>query len=231
MWPRPSPKIRPWVALVVALFVSQASGGLYNFDGEIEYEWEILYKADPAYISTLKAIRKDRPGPEEGHDWNFSLSETSFSCSLPIVTEPRAEKAEKKEEAQTVQQLLEPLRTECLYKVCHLFFSSCLMYFQQEGYWSYEFCYGRHMRQYRKEQDQIIHDYMLGTTSEGFLSDFLGLAPTQTQIGIEHDGYYEEAYEEGATCDLTGRRRVSMISFHCNPAQVHMIAAIKVCSI
>ncbi|EDQ87777.1 uncharacterized protein MONBRDRAFT_26903 [Monosiga brevicollis MX1] len=100
--------------------------------------------------------------------------------------------------------------------------------YRLEPYWTYEFCFGKHVRQYHEETYTSGQKKKLKVTEY-----FLGRAPTQAPLSeppvsgtmlVEDDKskYYSEEYGHGDTCDLTGEPRVTEVRFVCNPEQTHV---------
>eukprot|EP01107_Rhizomastix_libera_P018037 TRINITY_DN897_c0_g1_i1.p1 TRINITY_DN897_c0_g1~~TRINITY_DN897_c0_g1_i1.p1 ORF type:complete len:419 (+),score=167.90 TRINITY_DN897_c0_g1_i1:178-1257(+) len=71
------------------------------------------------------------------------------------------------------------------------------------GYWSYELCYGDHLRQFHEENGEIMMEYFLGRKTQ------------DSHITILESGNPSITYFEGTTCDLTNEKRKTEIVFKC----------------
>lgn len=94
---------------------------------------------------------------------------------------------------EDLSELLMRLQGTCLYRM--------------DGWWTYEFCYKRHVRQYHRDphtgQDTV--SFMLGTWVEGGATR---AGPSNNPaLGLS----LEQAYEGGTVCDLTGQERVTKV--------------------
>jgi len=88
-----------------------------------------------------------------------------------------------------------------------------------QGWWTYELCYGKHVRQYHEErtrnkknaqvETKITVDYTLGKAKK---PQKLSL---QVINGKRNAGFVEERYEGGTKCDITGDPRVVTARYKC----------------
>jgi len=169
---------------------------MYNLPDDVDYEWEMLRKSDViGYVTALQAIREQR---SELNNWSFLLKGTEFSCSFPTTL------SEKEDAVQTdvgsPGEVLAPLRHNCLYK--------------RESWWSYEFCFGKSIRQFHLEGEKVAAEYYLGYAS--------------TLAGVENEKYYSETYTDGTACDVNGARRSSTVNYYCNPSvSAHQIVSFQ----
>ncbi|NXP64607.1 OS9 protein, partial [Chloropsis cyanopogon] len=82
---------------------------------------------------------------------------------------------------------------------------------QTKDWWTYEFCYGRHIQQYHLEGDA-------GDTGR----DGVALASKQHQLRR----YHSQSYVNGSRCDLTGRAREAEVRFLCEEGAGDYIARV-----
>lgn len=130
-----------------------------------------------------------------------------YQCQLP---EPIT-KDENKESNQSgdptipdIKELLQPLKSlPCLLKT--------------KDWWTYEFCYGRYIKQYHIEDGQISGVVM---TLGQFDSDYEWKTKQEEQgesSKLEQNRYHSQFYVNGSKCDLTSHSRASEVRFFCEP--------------
>eukprot|EP00850_Spirogloea_muscicola_P025037 SM002040S06539 [mRNA] locus=s2040:188:1717:+ [translate_table: standard] len=116
---------------------------------------------------------------------------------------------------------------------------------QEEGWWTYELCYKKHLRQYHAENGQ---DFMLGLyddtltaalhhqTPDTFLQKDLSLHSAAQRRNLRmrcswRSRYHAHVFVNGTQCDLTSKLRSTEVRFFCeeaaNPLFAHYVAAIK----
>ncbi|XP_045409458.1 protein OS-9 isoform X8 [Lemur catta] len=113
---------------------------------------------------------------------------------------------EKEEEAPAYQgpgipELLSPMRhAPCLLKT--------------KDWWTYEFCYGRHIQQYHMEDSEIKGEVLyLGYYQSAFnWDDETAKASKQHRL----KRYHSQNYGNGSKCDLNGRPREAEVRFLCD---------------
>jgi len=119
------------------------------------------------------------------------MDKRKYTCWLPSPWLDDDEE-EVEGEAPSISKLLEPMETYCLYRLA--------------GWWTYEFCYGKHIRQYHQEKDKPIRpqdEFFLGKKNE-------------LNEGYSNSEYYSEIYDSGTQCDLTGEKRKTEIRYYCS---------------
>jgi len=82
------------------------------------------------------------------------------------------------------------------------------------GWWTYEFCYRRHIRQYHMENGEVIEESVsiLGE----YFSDFDWKSEKMKTSDELLSHYHSQLYVNGTVCDLTGRQRLTTVRFKCN---------------
>ncbi|KAL6086345.1 hypothetical protein STEG23_000143 [Scotinomys teguina] len=113
---------------------------------------------------------------------------------------------EREEEAPAYQgpgipELLSPMRD-----------APCLL--KTKDWWTYEFCYGRHIQQYHMEDSEIKGDVLyLGYYQSAFnWEDETAKASKQHRL----KRYHSQTYGNGSKCDLNGRPREAEVRFLCD---------------
>lgn len=76
------------------------------------------------------------------HDFLDPKTQKTYSCRVPHVVTPDQQQTKESEDSVDTQGLLSPLRSACLYK--------------WEGWWTYEFCFGEHLRQFHQNTDGTV---------------------------------------------------------------------------
>ncbi|XP_057278020.1 protein OS-9 isoform X2 [Pezoporus wallicus] len=160
--------------------------------GELKYGLEILAEPvlagqrPPGDVVTVASKFKQR-----------------YECRLPAaaVRSP----PEPLEEAQLyngsgVSELLQPMAA-----------APCLV--KTKDWWTYEFCYGKHIQQYHVEESEIKGDILfLGYYQSAFdWDDETAKASKQHRL----KRYHSQSYVNGSRCDLTGRAREAEVRFLC----------------
>ncbi|XP_039559295.1 protein OS-9 isoform X1 [Passer montanus] len=98
----------------------------------------------------------------------------------------------------------------------------CLL--KTKDWWTYEFCYGRHIQQYHLEESEIKGDVLvLGYYQSAFdWDDETAKASKQHQLRR----YHSQSYVNGSRCDLTGRAREAEVRFLCEEGAGDYIARV-----
>ncbi|NXT29826.1 OS9 protein, partial [Syrrhaptes paradoxus] len=137
-----------------------------------------------------------------------------YECRLPPAAVRR--QPDPAEEAQLyngsgVTELLRPMgAAPCLVKT--------------KDWWTYEFCYGKHIQQYHVEESEIKGDVLfLGYYQSAFdWDDEAAKASKQHQL----KRYHSQSYVNGSRCDLTGRAREAEVRFLCEEGAGDYIARV-----
>nr|KAF6369931.1 OS9 endoplasmic reticulum lectin [Myotis myotis] len=88
----------------------------------------------------------------------------------------------------------------------------CLL--KTKDWWTYEFCYGRHIQQYHMEDSEIKGEVLyLGYYQSAFdWDDETAKASKQHRL----KRYHSQTYSNGSKCDLNGRPREAEVRFLCD---------------
>ncbi|CAL0320170.1 unnamed protein product [Lupinus luteus] len=158
-----------------------------------------------------------------------------FICYLPKVEKEKSGKpviqtnissmivgTEKRIKQKMPDELLEVLKGPC--------------FIRQEGWWSYEFCYQKKVRQIHLEDEKVVQEFVLGVydpeATSAFnqnLSDISTLKDPRSKDLSQR--YHAHIYTNGTTCDLTNKPRETEVRFVCSEprAMISSITEISTC--
>lgn len=179
------------------------------------------------------------------------LNHKQYLCSIPIVEAPQRNETseaealaeEKKELARATDRGWELLQD--------LGGGSCLYFIS--GWWSYSFCYGQEITQFHQlppqpgrpafppQRDPTYPQYVLGrvkshvkdkedldSSTEVSAQADQSRHPPTTELQVKGDTrYLVQKFDDGTTCDLTGKPRRTEVQFHCNENVNDVIGWIK----
>ncbi|KAL4654224.1 hypothetical protein ACB092_01G362400 [Castanea dentata] len=159
----------------------------------------------------------------------------NFLCFLPKVEKAKSGKpvtqhntsnmiveSEKRIKLKTPDELLEALKDRCLSR--------------QEGWWSYEFCYQKKLRQVHLEDEKAVQEFVLGQydaeATAAFnqnLSDISELKDPHSKDASQR--YHAHQYTNGTMCDLTNQPRETEVRFVCaeTRAMISSITELSTC--
>ncbi|OMO61694.1 hypothetical protein COLO4_33365 [Corchorus olitorius] len=107
---------------------------------------------------------------------------------------------------------------------------------EQEGWWSYEFCYQKQLRQLHLEEDKVVQEFVLGVYDEEAtaafnqnLSDISTLKDPRSKDASQR--YHAHQYTNGTLCDLTNQPRETEVRFVCSEprAMISSITELSTC--
>ncbi|KAJ8634913.1 hypothetical protein MRB53_009180 [Persea americana] len=153
-----------------------------------------------------------------------------FLCYLPMVEVTKTGKpiaqqnmssliveSDRRIKPKTPDELMEVLTEQCLLR--------------QEGWWSYEFCYKKHLRQFHVEDEKVVQEFILGVydteATAAFNenhSDISTLKDPRSKDAAQR--YHAHQFTNGTMCDLTDQPRETEVRFVCSEPRV-MISSIK----
>ncbi|XP_020019130.2 protein OS-9 isoform X4 [Castor canadensis] len=127
-----------------------------------------------------------------------------YECRLPagaIHFQREREEETPAYQGPGIPELLNPMRD-----------APCLL--KTKDWWTYEFCYGRHIQQYHMEDSEIKGDVLyLGYYQSAFdWNDETAKASKQHRL----KRYHSQTYGNGSKCDLNGRPREAEVRFLCD---------------
>ncbi|NXR18353.1 OS9 protein, partial [Cinclus mexicanus] len=137
-----------------------------------------------------------------------------YECRLPpaaVGPPPGPPRDPRLYNGSGVAELLRPMGT-----------APCLL--KTKDWWTYEFCYGKHIQQYHLEESEIKGDILvLGYYQSAFdWDDETAKASKQHQLRR----YHSQSYVNGSRCDLTGRAREAEVRFLCEEGAGDYIARV-----
>ncbi|XP_076776527.1 protein OS-9 isoform X2 [Arvicanthis niloticus] len=127
-----------------------------------------------------------------------------YECRLPagaIHFQREREEETPAYQGPGIPELLGPMRD-----------APCLL--KTKDWWTYEFCYGRHIQQYHMEDSEIKGDILyLGYYQSAFnWDDETAKASKQHRL----KRYHSQTYGNGSKCDLNGKPREAEVRFLCD---------------
>ncbi|XP_010541931.1 PREDICTED: protein OS-9 homolog [Tarenaya hassleriana] len=134
---------------------------------------------------------------KEKSDWTSSHQNVSN-----VIME-----TEKPVKLKTPDELLQPLSDKCLLR--------------QEGWWSYEFCHLRSVRQLHIEDDnKVVQEFILGNFDADATAAFNENLPEASTMKDPRSSdaslrYHSHLFTNGTICDLTGKPREIEVRFVC----------------
>ncbi|XP_078168425.1 ER lectin-like protein [Carex rostrata] len=145
----------------------------------------------------------------------------SYNCYLPIKEETKTVKTgaymqnlssalieNDKKILKTPDELLDVLKDEpCLYR--------------HEGWWSYELCYQKTLRQVHVEDDKVVQEFVLGQFDPEATSAY---NEKHSDSSLQKDPrskdasqrYHAHQYTNGTICDLTDMPRETEVRYICS---------------
>lgn len=158
-----------------------------------------------------------------------------FQCYLPKFEESKYGKSipqqnmsslimetEKQVKLKTPDELLEVLKDRC--------------FIRQEGWWTYEFCYQKKLRQVHLEDEKVVQEFVLGefdaeatAAYNQNLSDISILKDPRSKDASQR--YHSHQYTNGTICDLTDQPRETEVRFVCSEprAMITSITELSTC--
>ncbi|GAB2300272.1 Protein OS-9 [Dionaea muscipula] len=159
----------------------------------------------------------------------------NYLCFLPKVEKPKSGKlvsqqntsslimeTEKQVKVKTPDELLEMFKDRC--------------FARQEGWWTYEFCYHRKLRQFHLEDENVVQEFILGVYDAEAtaayhenLSDISTLKDPRSKDLSQR--YHAHIYTNGTPCDLTNQQRETEVRFVCSEprAMISSITEVSTC--
>ncbi|KAM9115261.1 protein OS-9 [Pangshura tecta] len=137
-----------------------------------------------------------------------------YECRLPSAAVRIHQDAEEQPQSYHglgILDLLRPMEA-----------APCLV--KTKDWWTYEFCYGKHIQQYHIEESEIKGDILyLGYYQSAFDWDN-ETAKASKQHRLKR--YHSQAYGNGSKCDLSGQPREAEVRFLCEEGSGDYIARV-----
>jgi len=132
-----------------------------------------------------------------------------YICEIPKVKKKKEKiiRRSNVSNVKTALALLEPLKNKCLYHT--------------SGWWSYEFCYGKSIRQYhiadKGEPARFNSNYILGKYTKYLELSSGKTEETKELVRIIPNGrnYFTQKFIDGTKCDKTNIPRTAEIQYFC----------------
>ncbi|KAJ8260149.1 hypothetical protein GJAV_G00177640 [Gymnothorax javanicus] len=139
-----------------------------------------------------------------------------YECRLPALAvrfhqDPAAEPEPQGYSGPGISELLKPMyNAPCLVKT--------------KDWWTYEFCYGQHVRQYHLDDSEIKGDvlYLGYYESEFDWNNETAKASKQHRL----KRYHSQSYVNGSKCDLNGKPRETEVRFLCEEGAGDYVARV-----
>ncbi|GAB2210642.1 hypothetical protein Droror1_Dr00015917 [Drosera rotundifolia] len=158
-----------------------------------------------------------------------------YLCFLPKVEKIKSEKlvsqqntsslimeTEKQVKVKTPDELLEKFKDVC--------------FTRQEGWWTYEFCYHKKLRQLHIEEEKVVQEFVLGEYDPEATAAYHENHSDVSTFKDPRSGdlsrrYHAHIYNNGTTCDLTKQPRETEVRFVCSEpkAMISSITELSTC--
>ncbi|XP_075055443.1 protein OS-9 isoform X1 [Mixophyes fleayi] len=185
--------------------VTSASLGFLNLEELTEMKYGIEILSEPVIKGQSKA---------DNIVTIASKYKQNYECKLPAVAVKFQQ--EREDDPQTysglgIADLLKPMEAApCLTKT--------------KDWWTYEFCYGKHIQQYHIEESEVKGDILyLGYYQSEFDWN------NETAKASKHHRlkrYHSQMYVNGSKCDLNGKFRETEVRFMCEEGSGDFIARV-----
>ncbi|CAM8942582.1 unnamed protein product [Rhodiola kirilowii] len=205
------------------IFGGRPGGGLGRGSREMKYKIEFHPEDSPFYPDEdlESVILPNKEGQK-------------FRCYLPKMVKPKSVmpmpqhnsssmimETEKRLSLKTPDELLDGLKDICLLR--------------QEGWWTYEFCFKKALRQLHLEDEkEVVQEYVLGVfdaeaTANQSGSDVSTFSDPQSNDATQR--HHTHIYTNGTTCDLTNEPRQTEVRFVCSEpkAMISSVTELSTC--
>ncbi|KAK0426006.1 hypothetical protein QR680_009499 [Steinernema hermaphroditum] len=148
-----------------------------------------------------------------------SVDNEPYLCTFPeLISETKRTKINSYS-GPSPAELIAPMNEEqCAYR--------------NDGYWTYEICHGRYIRQFHEEKGGSIGlEYYMGyyrgeeVAKEARVFDELN--PPTKRIDDKDSAYYSVVYRQGSLCDISGSPRVTTMNYVCWPNAEDYIHSVR----
>jgi len=146
-----------------------------------------------------------------------STSKNVYDCVLPDASEIELPQDDAQQPDTEPDALLAPLEGSCLQRIT--------------GWWTYEYCYNKHIRQFHMEDSKVVNEFYLGSQkidkeepSRPFGDEQQQQQPLDGQLD---DKYFSHFFDEGTPCDLTGIPRTTEVRYFCANMESTIISGIS----
>ncbi|KAI1891166.1 hypothetical protein AGOR_G00162140 [Albula goreensis] len=139
-----------------------------------------------------------------------------YECRLPAQAvrfhqDPMAEPDPQGYSGPGISELLKPMYS-----------APCLV--KTKDWWTYEFCYGQHIRQYHLDDSEIKGDVLFLGYYESEFDWNNETAKASKQHRLKR--YHSQSYVNGSKCDLNGKPRETEVRFLCEEGSGDYVARV-----
>jgi len=163
-----------------------------------------------------------------------------YSCHIPPPPLSKTSSTSTPQPtAEYVTSVLSPLSEMCLYRLA--------------GWWTYEVCHGKSVRQYHQQDTTLVVEHLLGLMNNPKEIETTGVVHipkknaqddpshtkkveekktgtgtntnTKEQTGTGDTPYFSVMYKDGTVCDLTGLPRTSEVRYFCGDTKGNSLIA------
>ncbi|XP_077185268.1 protein OS-9 [Paroedura picta] len=196
----------PWVLWVLAGLAAAAEAlGTLNLHELNELKYGIEIGAEPVMAGQSKASDVVTIS---------SKYKQKYECRLPAAAVKIHQEKDEDPQSYTglgVSELLKPMEA-----------APCLI--KTKDWWTYKFCYGKHIQQYHMEESDIKGDILyLGYYQSAFDWDN-ETAKASKQHKLKR--YHSQTYVNGSKCNLNGQPREAEVRFLCEEGSSDYIARV-----
>ena len=172
--------------------------------------------------SSKKKNKRTKKGEEEEEEEEENEGENKREGGEEDSGEEE-ENEEEEEEAKppSIASLLQPLTNACFYRF--------------EGWWTYEFCFKKHVRQYHVESNSKVSvDYSLGKFNEALTNktrddeNETEIKKREASVGIPATSFHVHHFTGGTECDIGSlEMRKTEVQFVCGEDRQNTFLSIK----
>nr|XP_056723211.1 protein OS-9 [Euleptes europaea] len=193
------------VALAAAALAPAEALGTLNLHELSELKYGIEIGAEPVMAGQSKASDVVTIS---------SKYKQKYECRLPAAAVKIHQEKDEDPQSYTglgVSELLKPMEA-----------APCLI--KTKDWWTYKFCYGKHIQQYHMEESEIKGDILyLGYYQSAFDWDN-ETAKASKQHKLKR--YHSQTYVNGSKCNLNGKPREAEVRFLCEEGSSDYIARV-----
>ena len=121
-------------------------------------------------------------------------------CKEEALLHSNPSDSDKEGHIESPEEILDSLGDWCAYKL--------------DGWWTYEVCYKKRIRQYHSEENEITQQFNLGN----YVAEDTDMTKVRIETGVtgKEMRYALQSYRHGDACDLTGQKRTTDVKYTCS---------------
>eukprot|EP00899_Mesostigma_viride_P025009 jgi/Mesvir1/5693/Mv15708-RA.1 len=100
-------------------------------------------------------------------------------------------------------------------------------FFRVDGWWTYEFCFKKAVRQFHQEKDAISAQYVLGEYDRATSERHHAAHGLTSAAEATDERYFSHIFTNGTKCDLTSLPRETEVRFVCSHEQMNLVTSVK----